>query len=66
MLILTNKYKPKISMRELENTKISDVMKSRGLSEHAFQQEVRKHCGDSKQHEQRKILERICENNRHK
>ncbi len=57
--VISDKYKPKLSIRELEQEKPSKLMSRYGFSEHGLQQEVNKHCGDAKQLEQRKVYEKI-------
>ncbi len=62
MIILTNKYKPKVSMSELQNGKASEIMRAHGLSERGLQQEIRNHCDDARSSEKQKIYREVYAN----
>lgn len=57
--VVSDRYKSKISFREMVSERPKDLMKFYGLSEHKLQQELGKHCGDAKQLEQREVYKEV-------
>jgi hypothetical protein len=57
--VISDKYRPKLSIRELEQEKPSKLMSHYGISEHGLQQELRKHCGDANQQQQKRVYEKV-------
>ncbi len=45
VMIISDKNRPKLTIRELESEKPALLMKKYGMSEHGLQQEVQKHLG---------------------
>jgi hypothetical protein len=60
--IITSKNRPRVSLRELETGKSSEIMKKYKMTEHQLQQEVHKHCDDGTYQQKQDVYQTVFSN----
>lgn len=60
--IITSKNRPRISLRELETGKASEIMAKYKMTEHQLQQEVHKHCDDGTYNQKQEVYSTVFSN----
>lgn len=60
--IITGKHRPKLSMREMETGKASEIMIKYKMSEHQLQQEIHKHCDDGTYQQKQDVYHAVFSN----